>query len=76
MTIFWVFATGIIVFQGNEVNKLYIYDNFVNLHYLYDIDIAQLSGIYWIVPIACGPVVCGLALDYDTLLISRVYEYR
>jgi RND superfamily putative drug exporter len=39
-------------------------------------DIHHLSGIYWIIPIACGPLVCGLALDYDTLLISRIYEYR
>ena len=39
-------------------------------------EILGQSGIYWIVPIACAPIVCGLALDYDTLLISRIYEYR
>ena len=33
-------------------------------------------GIYWLVPVCCVPIVTGLTLDYDTFLISRIYEFR
>lgn len=34
------------------------------------------KGIYWMIPICCIPLIIGLTLDYDTFLVSRVFEFR
>lgn len=39
-------------------------------------DILDSGGLYWILPISCTPLMCGLTMDYDMFLISRIYEYR
>ncbi|BFU20057.1 MmpL efflux pump, putative [Entamoeba histolytica HM-1:IMSS-B] len=38
--------------------------------------IDQTKGIYWVVPIISVPIICGLSLDYDIFLFSRIREYR
>eukprot|EP00760_Papus_ankaliazontas_P001729 PhM_4_TR10582/c1_g1_i2/m.13285/K06994/K06994; putative drug exporter of the RND superfamily len=35
-----------------------------------------VDAIFWIIPVQCFTVICGLALDYDVFLLSRVVEYR
>ncbi len=34
------------------------------------------GGITWLIPVVCFSIVIGLSLDYDVLLITRVYEMR
>jgi predicted RND superfamily exporter protein len=36
----------------------------------------DVEGVFWIIPVQCFTVICGLALDYDVFLLSRVIEYR
>ena len=36
----------------------------------------QLDGVYWLVVIACGPLVIGLTIDFDVFLISKIYDAR
>lgn len=39
-------------------------------------DLGGMDGVYWIVPLSCGPLVVGLTIDYDVYLIARVHEFR
>ena len=34
------------------------------------------TGIYWMIPVCCIPLIIGLTLDYDTFLVSRIFEFR
>mmetsp|Transcript_12802 Transcript_12802/g.14775 ORF Transcript_12802/g.14775 Transcript_12802/m.14775 type:complete len:233 (+) Transcript_12802:2-700(+) len=36
----------------------------------------SIGGFYWYIPILITSMVCGLALDYDVFLISRIVEHR
>ena len=35
-----------------------------------------IGGFYWFVPILITSIVCGLALDYDIFLLTRIMEHR
>ncbi|ELP93352.1 hypothetical protein EIN_057570, partial [Entamoeba invadens IP1] len=39
-------------------------------------DVKAIDGLYWGVPLVCLPIICGLSLDYDIFLFSRIKEYR
>lgn len=34
------------------------------------------NGLTWLVPVVCFSIVIGLSLDYDVLLLTRVFEIR
>ena len=38
--------------------------------------IMKLDGVYWLVVVACGPLVIGLTIDFDIFLISKIYDAR
>ena len=37
---------------------------------------AMHLDVYWLVIIACGPLVIGLTIDFDVFLISHIYDAR
>jgi RND superfamily putative drug exporter len=38
--------------------------------------LAGQNGLTWLVPVVCFSIVIGLSLDYDVLLLTRVFEIR
>eukprot|EP00510_Aplanochytrium_minuta_P005889 CAMPEP_0184026190 /NCGR_PEP_ID=MMETSP0954-20121128/13347_1 /TAXON_ID=627963 /ORGANISM="Aplanochytrium sp, Strain PBS07" /LENGTH=311 /DNA_ID=CAMNT_0026310295 /DNA_START=180 /DNA_END=1115 /DNA_ORIENTATION=+ len=36
----------------------------------------KTGGFYWFIPILITSIVCGLALDYDVFLLTRIIEHR
>jgi hypothetical protein len=63
LTISWVYALSVAVFQFGWLNWL-------------DSSLKISDGIYWMDPIVTFPIIVGLALDYDIFLMSRIVEYK
>ncbi|ELP84483.1 hypothetical protein EIN_168880 [Entamoeba invadens IP1] len=49
---------------------------FCNDYFDFIDSVEQTHGIYWVVPLISIPIICGLSLDYDIFLFSRIREYR
>ena len=58
-----VYGLGILVYQDGMLNWL-------------SPATAAVGGFFWFIPILITSIVCGLALDYDVFLITRIIEHR
>jgi uncharacterized membrane protein YdfJ with MMPL/SSD domain len=62
-TVAFTYGLAVLVFQYEWLDGAWTALNGVN-------------GVFWLIPIQSFTVICGLALDYDVFLLSRVIEYR
>jgi len=58
-----VYGLAVLVYQDGILNWL-------------SASTSSIGGFYWYIPILITSMVCGLALDYDVFLISRIIEHR
>ena len=67
LSLCWTFGTMVLVYQPGPAQTAFAAIS------------SQLSasiGVYWIIPVMAFSILCGLALDYDIFLLTRVREFR
>jgi len=58
-----VYGAGVVVYQDGALQSL-------------GACFTKTGGFYWFIPILITSIVCGLALDYDVFLLTRIIEHR
>jgi len=77
-----VFCLSILAFRSLLLTIRLLLTVVVTLVSVYALEIIWLRTFmgdrdpYWIIIVVMAPVLIGLTIDYDTFLISRIYEYR
>ncbi|ETO09718.1 hypothetical protein RFI_27658, partial [Reticulomyxa filosa] len=62
----FVFGMSVLIYQDGIFNDVFHFQPLSS----------TIGPMYWFVPVLCFSLCCGLALDYDIFLASRVYEFR
>eukprot|EP00757_Euglenozoa_sp_SAG-D1_P015937 gene15937-4817_t len=60
----FTYGFGVIIFQYDWLHGIFPQLKTVN------------GAIFWVVPVQSFSIICGLALDYDVFLLTRIIEYR